>query len=149
MAITPNTQKGNPMSLVTLTVGKVSPADSKTAGEVASKAREAGELSNRTNYARMVSMLASVLAVVRTGKAVEITDLFPATDPTTGKTQTAPAYHLAHRTLSAGVLRPTWHKVRIVPMVASTMTTGKGTVSGETSTTAKVGRVRLFVAPAD
>lgn len=137
------------MALVTLTVGKVAPADAKTASEVVGKAREAGELSNRTNLVRMVGILSAVLAVVRTGKAVEVTDLFPDTDPTTGKVQTAPAYHLAHRSLSAGVVRPAWHKVRVVPMVTSTVTTGKGTVSGETSTTAKVGKVRLFVAPAD
>ena len=148
MANTPNT-KGQTMTTTTVTVAKVSPALAKQAGEIVAKAKADGLLSNRANLSRMAGVLAGVLTVTKTGQAVEITDLFPATDPTTGKAQTAPAYHLAHRALSADLVRPNWHKVRIVPMITDTVTIAKTTITGETSTTAKVGRVRLFIAPAE
>jgi hypothetical protein len=146
------------MSTVTLTVTKVTQAQAK-AGQVAvAKAGEAGELSNRTNRPRLAGIVSAVLAVIATGKAVEITDLFPAVDPITGKPNTAPAYHLAHRSLSASLVRPNWHKVIVVPIVTSTAKVGKPTkastsvsaftITGDTSTTAKVGTVRLFLAPA-
>ena len=137
------------MTTTTVTVAKVRPADTKQATELVAKAKANGELSNRANLARMAGVLAGVLTVISTGKAVEITDLFPATDPTTGKAQGSPAYHLAHRSLSADLIRPNWHKVTVVPMLADTVTTDKATITGETSTTAKVGRVRVFLAPAN
>jgi hypothetical protein len=157
MANTPNT-KGKPMSTTTLTVTKVTQAQAKSGQATVAKAKADGELSNRTNTARMAGIVSAVLAIIATGKAVEITDLFPAVDPITGKPNTAPAYHLAHRALSANLVRPNWHKVIVVPIVTSTAKVAKPTkastsvtaftITGDTSTTAKVGTVRLFLAPA-
>jgi len=137
------------MSTVTLSVAKATPAQIKAGQATVAQAKANCELSNRTDTVRLAGILASVMAVLATGKSVEITDLFPAYDPKTGKPNTAPAYHLAHRSLSSSLVRPDWHKVAIVPIVTATAKATKATITGETSTTAKVGTVRLFIAPAN
>lgn len=128
--------------LVRLVLATVSPADSKQATALVAKYRADGGGSNRTNWSQVTAVLSAVLACVRTGKAVELTAFY--TDQAGGK---SPAYNLAHRQLSAGVIRPMWHRVQVVALVGC-QADGKGAVSGTPNTTAKMGPgVRLFVVP--
>jgi hypothetical protein len=121
------------MAQVSISISQVSPIDTKRATALVADYRESGNGSNRTDWARVVVLLASVLAVVRSGKSVEITDLFPA--GASGK-----QYHTAHRALSAGIVRPYWSGV-VVQVVRNDLQVGKA-ITGE-STTTRSGRVFL------
>lgn len=127
---------------MTITTTKVTAGASRQAVATVTEYRENGNGSNRTKWERVTAVLSAVLTVIETGLPVEITDLFTETDAK------APAYHLAHRILSAGVVRPEWANVQVVTMRTGTITTGKGgTITGETTTTGKVGTVRVFITP--
>jgi len=125
------------MAQVAVTISQVSPVDTKRATALVADYRESGNGSNRTDWARIAVLLASVFAVVRSGKSVEITDLFPAGE--SGK-----QYHTAHRALSAGIVRPYWSGV-VVQVVRNDSQVGK-VITGETTTT-RSGRV--FLSPAE
>lgn len=128
--------------MITLNTAKPSPADQKFGQESVEAYRTAGNGSNRTNWSRLAQVSARVACAIRTGKSVEVTDLFA--DQTEAK---SPAYNLAHRTLSAGLIRPEWHNVRVVAL--ADCQSNRTTVSGTSNTTARVGSVRLFLTPAD
>lgn len=147
----------------TLTIGKVRPADFKSAQKALTEYRNAGNGSNRTNWVRMADVLASVLAVIRSGQSVEVTEMF---HPTTWgqKPGLAPAYNLAHRALSADLIRPYWHKIQVHALMR--VETVGSTVRGISNTTAVftgdptmrpigpngadyAGSVRLFYGPAE
>lgn len=129
---------------VTLSVAKATAGDQATARRAIAIYRADGLGSNRTNWAQVTAVLASVLAVVRSGKAVEVTDLYA------GQVGTkSPAYNLAHRQLSAGAIRPMWNNVQVVSLIDCK--DGKaGTVTGTPNTTVPMGAgVRLFLAPTE
>ena len=107
------------------------PNDLKQASALTLAYRNEGNGSNRTNWERMTAILAVVLCVVRTGKPVEVTDLF--TDGT------SPVYNQAHRILSTGLLRPYWEQVTVVSVKPD----------GTTTTTGTVGTVRTYIVPAE
>lgn len=143
------TDKGFIMSTVptiTLALAKIT---GKQAGEAKATAeamvaeyKANGLGSNRTNWSRLAEITARLAVVNGTGKAVEVTDLFTDTEAK------APAYNIAHRALSAGLVRPTWHTVRVIALAECKA--GKGnTVTGISNTTARVGQVRLFYVPAN
>ena len=71
------------------------------------------------------------------GDAVEITEVFPATGA-------GNHYHIAHRALSSGAIRPYWGKVTIV-VIKNAETKGKK-VTGETTTT---GSGKVFIVRAE
>lgn len=126
---------------VTLTLAKVGQRDATTASRAIAIYRADGQGSNRTNWEQVTNVLACVLAVVRTGLAVEITDLYAHQVGTK-----SPAYNLAHRQLSQGAIRPMWENVQVVAL--QNVTNGKGSVTGTPNTTAPVGPgIRLFLAP--
>lgn len=129
------------MSTITLTLSPVGKADQHKAHQAVDQYRADGNGSNRTNWSRLALVAGAIATVVRTGKAVEVTELFA--DQIDAK---APAYNIAHRALSAGLVRPDWHAVRVVAL--ADCQTGKGTVTGVSNTTARTGRVRLFYVPA-
>jgi hypothetical protein len=122
----------------TLTLSPVPSVCAKRAATEVANYRESNRTSNRTNWARVVNTLAAVLTVIKTGDSVEVTDLYPASDG-------APLYNLAHRVLSVGAIRPYWDSVRIVVLKSAT-DAGKS-VTGEPSSTTKVGRV--FICPVE
>ena len=124
------------MSKLTLTLRSASPQDAKQATAIVAQYREAGNGSNRANWERVTALLASVLTVIRTGEAVDVSEMFPT--GASGK-----PYHTAHRALSHGAIRPYWHGVVVVGM--RNVTTEKRTVTGETTTT---NTERVFIAPA-
>lgn len=118
------------------------PASVASAVATVTEYRENGNGSNRTNWERMTGILSAVLNTISTGMATEVTDLFTDTD------SKAPAYHLAHRALSAGAIRPEWQNVQVVTLRTETVQTGKGgIVTGDSTTTGKVGKVRIFITP--
>ena len=125
------------MALVAVTISQVSPIDTKRATALVADYRESGNGSNRTDWARVTALLVAVFTAIRTGKSVEITDLFP--DGESGK-----QYHTAHRALSAGIVRPYWSGV-VVQVVRNDSQVGK-VITGE-STTTRSGRV--FLTPTD
>lgn len=129
---------------ITLTTGKVRPADLTIAKRTVSEYREQGNGSNRTKWDRVTVLLSAVLTVVGSGRSVEVTDLFDGQDGS--KTTDSPAYHQVHRALSHGAIRPLWDQVQVVALKDTTST--KTTVTGVSSTTGKVGRVRVFITPA-
>jgi phytoene dehydrogenase-like protein len=100
----------------------------KQAAALVAQYRESGLGSNRTDWARTVVLLSAVLHAIETGYAIDVTELFPATG--SGK-----QYHIAHRALGSGVLRPFWKNVTVVVIKDATV---KGTsVTGESTTTGK------------
>jgi hypothetical protein len=121
------------MDKLSLAISQVSPLDTKRATALVAEYRKVGNGSNRTDWVRVTALLVAVFTAIRTGKSVEITDLFPAGE--SGK-----QYHTAHRALSAGVVRPFWNGV-VVQVLRDCDQAGE-VVSGETTTTAK-GRVFL------
>lgn len=126
---------------VTLAVVKATAPDTAQASRTVDQYRANGGGSNRTNWTQVTAVLCAVLCAIRTGKAVEVTDLYQSAIG--GK---SPAYNMAHRQLSAGVIRPLWHKVQVVALTGATG--GKGTVTGTPNTTVPMGAgVRLFVVP--
>jgi hypothetical protein len=126
---------------LTLTLAKPGQPDTTTARRCIAIYRADGQGSNRTNWEQVTSVLACVLAVVRTGLSVEITALYAGQAGTK-----SPAYNLAHRQLSQGAIRPMWENVQIVAL--QNVTNGKGTVTGTPNSTAPVGpNIRLFLAP--
>lgn len=125
------------MAQVAVTISQVSPVDTKRATALVADYRESGNGSNRTDWARLVVLLASVFAVVRSGESVEITDLFPA-----GKS--GKQYHTAHRALSAGIVRPYW--LGVVVQVIDVYSEVGEAITGDTTTT-RSGRV--FLSPAE
>ena len=127
---------------ITLNTATPTKSDRTFGTESVDAYRTAGNGSNRTNWSRLAEVSARVACAIRTGKSVEVTDLFA--DQTGAK---SPAYNLAHRTLSAGLIRPDWHNVRVVAL--ADCKSGRGSVSGTSNTTARVGNVRLFFCPAD
>lgn len=116
-------------------VEKVKPQNALSASRLVTEYRESGLSSNRGNWARMTALLAAVETAIETNSAVDITTLFPA--DANGK-----QYHTAHRALSAGIIRPLWHKVTIV--VLSEAKVKGDTVKGESTTT---GKGQVFVVP--
>lgn len=132
---------------ITLTIGKVRPADLTTAKRTVSEYREQGNGSNRTKWDRVTVLLSAVLTVVGSGRSVEVTELFTGSDGNNDqRTTDSPAYHQVHRALSHGAIRPLWDQVQVVALKDTTST--KTTVTGVSSTTGKVGRVRVFITPA-
>ena len=124
--------------MITLTLSPVTPVSAKAAAAAVIAYCENNFASNRTNWVRVTGTLAAALTVTQTGKAVEVTALYPASNG-------APLYNVAHRVLSVGAIRPYWSAVRIVVLKDWTET-GK-TVTGTPSSTAKAGRV--FLAPVE
>lgn len=111
------------MAQATFTTTTVRPADAKAAAKAIADYRAAGNGSNRTDWGRVEILLARVLTVIATGKAVDVSDLFA----TGGK-----PYHVAHRALSQGAIRPYWSRVQVVALKGATF--GKGTVTGDSDT---------------
>lgn len=138
-------QKGKAME-TTLTLKAVTASVATEATTLVNRYRETNG-SNRTNWLRVAGVLAGVLTVIKTGDSVEITDLIGATDEKTNKTNGSPAYHLAHRILSGGAIRPHWQNVQIVTLRNGTITQKKNIVTGDSTTTGKVGTVRVFIVP--
>ena len=118
-----------------LVVQKVKPQNALSASRLVTEYRENGLGSNRANWARMTALLAAVETAIETNSAVDITELFPA--DASGK-----QYHTAHRALSAGIIRPLWHKVSIV--VLSDAKVRGHIATGESTTT---GNGKVFVIP--
>lgn len=130
------------MSVITLTLNSVALSDYAVARKMVSEYREANGGSNRANWERIISVLASVLHVVRTGMPVDVTDIYA---DSVGK---APAYNVLHRQLSAGVIRPLWQSVQAVALINVTYK-GK-TVVGTPSSTARFDQgAKLFICPVE
>jgi hypothetical protein len=123
--------------MLTVQTRKTDATSVKQASALLATYRESGQGSNRTNWKRTATLLAAVLTVIAEGDAVEITGLFPATGA--GK-----QYHIAHRALSSGMLRPNWGDVTVV-VLKNAVTKGK-MVTGETTTT---GSGRVFIVQAE
>ena len=132
------------MAQVAVTISQVSPIDTKRATALVAEYRESGLGSNRTNWKRTLVLLASVFAVVRSGKSVEITDLFPAG-------ASGEQYHTAHRALSSGLIRPHWSGVVVQvisndwPIMSNDTKFGM-VITGESTTTC---HGRVFLSPAE
>lgn len=124
----------------TFTFGPVIPSVRSEALHIVSKAQAERVISNRSNVSRYTEMLAAVLSVLKGGKAVEISNL-------EWEGSKAPAYNLAHRMLSAQLIRPYFHQVQVVALDKKTIVQLGETIKGTTNTTAPVGDVRLFVCP--
>lgn len=120
--------KESPMDTkqATFTTAKVSPSDAQQAQKLVTEYRDNGNGSNRANWARVTALLAVVLTVIRTGKSVDVSDLFPVDG-------SDKVYHTAHRALSHGAIRPYWHNVAVVGMRNVTAT--RTEITGETTTT--------------
>lgn len=129
--------------IVTFLVAKVTPVDAKSAHAIVAKYRAEGNGSNRTKWSQVEGVLTAVLAVTRTGRAVEVTALY--LDQVGTK---SPAYNLVHRQLSQGAIRPYWHNVQVLALVN---VTAKGSeISGVPNTTVPMGsNVRLFLVPTE
>lgn len=110
----------------TFTTARVSPSDTKQAVAMVVAYRENGNGSNRANWERVTALLAVVLTVVRTGHAVDVSELFPVDG-------SDKVYHTAHRALSHGAIRPYWHNVAVVGM--RNVTHNRNETTGETTTT--------------
>ena len=126
----------------TVTTTAITDSRVAQASRAVTEYRDNGNGSNRTNWDRMTAILSAVLTVVQTGKSAEITNLFT-------ETTKAPAYHLAHRSLSAGVIRPEWSAVQVVTIRNAGMTAKGSTVTGDSTTTGLVGTVRIFLVPTE
>jgi hypothetical protein len=113
---------------LTLSTRKVTAQVTKQATALVATYRESGAGSNRTNWVRTIALLGAVLTAIKSGDAVDVTDIFPADGA--GK-----QYHVAHRALSSGMVRPYWEQVTVVVLKDATVT--KGSVSGESTTTGK------------
>lgn len=124
----------------TLSLGQVLPSVRSEALHIVTKAQADRVISNRSNVSRYTEMMAAVLSVVNSGKAIEITDL-------KWDGSKAPAYNLAHRMLSAQLIRPYFHQVQVVALDNKSIIENGDTIKGTTNTTAPVGEVRLFVCP--
>lgn len=124
----------------TLSLGQVLPSVRSEALHIVTKAQAERVISNRSNVSRYVEMMAAVLSVVSSGKAIEITEL-------KWDGSKAPAYNLAHRMLSAQLIRPYFHQVQVVALDNKSIVQLGDTIKGTTNTTAPVGEVRLFVCP--
>jgi len=124
----------------TLALGQVLPSVRSEALHIVSKAQADRVISNRSNVSRYTEMLAAVLSVLQTGRSIEITDL-------KWDGSKAPAYNLAHRMLSAQLIRPYFDRVQVVALSTKTIVQNGSSIEGTTNTTAPVGEVRLFVAP--
>lgn len=111
------------MAQATFTTTTVRAADAKAAAKAVADYRAAGNGSNATNWPRVEILLARVLTVIATGKAVDVSDLFAHGDK---------PYHLAHRALSQGAILPYWHKVS--PVALRNAKAEKGKVTGEKDT---------------
>lgn len=130
------------MNTLSITPVAVSAVDSKRAAALVAEYRSNGNGSNRANWERIQIVLSAVLAVIRTGSPVEITAAFA------GESGKSPAYNVAHRQLSAGVIRPNWENVQIVALV-DVRQNGKN-VTGTPSSTATFARSpRVFICPAE
>lgn len=130
------------MSVITLTLNSVAVTDYAVARKIVSEYRETNGGSNRANWDRIISVLASVLSVIRTGKPVDVTNIYA---DSVGK---APAYNVLHRQLSAGVIRPYWQSVQAVALIDVTYK-GK-TVVGKPSSTALFEQgTKLFICPVE
>jgi hypothetical protein len=125
------------MDKLSLAISQASPIDATRATALVAEYRKVGNGSNRTDWVRVTALLVAVFTAIRTGKSVEITDLFPA--GASGK-----QYHTAHRALSAGIVRPYWSGV-VVQVVRNDSLVGK-MITGE-STTTRSGLV--FLTPTD
>jgi hypothetical protein len=77
---------------------------------------------------RDAALMGAVLTAIKSGDAVDVTDLFPASGA--GK-----QYHVGHRALGQGLVRPYWKEVTVV--VLKDATVAKGKVTGESTTTGK------------
>lgn len=131
---------------ITLALSKVRPADATNAKRTVSEYREQGNGSNRTKWDRVIVLLSAVMTAIATKRAVEVTDLLTGKDGTNDQRDTkSPAYHQVHRALSHGAIRPLWDKVMVVALTDTVGT--KTSVTGTSSTTAKVGQARVFVVP--
>ena len=128
-------REGEMSAMLTIQTRKVTAQVTKQATALVATYRENGLGSNRTNWARTIALLGAVTTAIATGDAVEVTEFFP--ENGSGK-----QYHLAHRALSSGVVRPNWAEVTVV-VLRNAETNGK-TVTGETTTT---GKGRVFIAP--
>ena len=129
--------KGTMSGMLTVQTRKADAISAKQASALLATYRESGQGSNRTNWDRTAILLGAVLTVIAKGDAVEITELFPATGA--GK-----QYHIAHRALSSGAIRPYWGQVTIV-VIKNAETKGKK-VTGETTTT---GSGKVFIVQAE
>ena len=105
---------------------QVSPKSAKFAAEAVEKFRTNGGGSNSTNWARLEALLAAVVQVCSNGVPVEITASVEASG-------SASAYHVAHRALSAELLRPYWGEVQIVAL--RNVVRNGDEITGESSTT--------------
>ena len=116
---------------LTLHTRKVTATVTKQATALVATYRESGAGSNRANWKRTIALLGAVLTAINPendGFAVDITGLFPVDGA--GK-----QYHVAHRALSSGMVRPYWKEVTVV--VLKDATVAKGKVTGESTTTGK------------
>jgi hypothetical protein len=114
--------------VLTLSTRKVTAKVTKQATALVATYRESGLGSNRANWARTIALLGAVITAIESGDAVDVTDLFPASGA--GK-----QYHVCHRALSSGMVRPSWGQVTVVVLKDATVTKGK--VTGESTTTGK------------
>ena len=131
------TGKGDMTTQVSLQTRKVTAQVTKQATAIVATYRESGAGSNRTNWVRTIALMGAVLTAIKSGDAVDVTDLFPASGA--GK-----QYHVAHRALSSGAVRPYWNQVTVLVVKNATLT--KGWVSGETTTT---GSGSVFIVKAE
>lgn len=111
--------------MFSITTRSVRATDAKAAATAVTAYRAEGGGSNRTNWPRLERLLAAVFTVITTGTAVDISDLFPMGDK---------VYHLAHRALSADLIRPYWPQVQVVALKGAEW---KGSVVTGESDTAK------------
>lgn len=114
--------------VLTLHTRKVTATVTKQATALVATYRASGAGSNRANWARTIALLGAVLTAIKSGDAVDVTDIFPIDGA--GK-----QYHVAHRALSSGMVRPYWEQVTVV--VLKDATVAKGKVTGESTTTGK------------
>lgn len=129
---------------ITLTVVKpsarvASEAQAIVDAYVAGMRAEGKKGAGKTNWPRLVAVIAACITVIETQKAVEMTDDFA--DAIGGK---SPAYNVLQRCLSTVTTRPYWEYVK--PFALANVTEGKNTVTGE-SATSKTHGVRLFYGP--
>jgi len=114
--------------VLTLSTRKVTAKVTKQATALVATYRESGLGSNRANWVRTIALLGAVLTAIESGDAVDVTNLFPASGA--GK-----QYHVGHRALGQGLVRPYWKEVTVVVLKDAKVTKGK--VTGESTTTGK------------
>jgi hypothetical protein len=98
---------------------KVSQAVARRANAIIDNARAQGAGSNRTDWARTLTLLAACEQVIAFGVPVVVS-------------VGTPAYHITHRALNTGILRPYWSKVQVVAL--RDVKWEGSVVSGETDT---------------